>query len=179
MTFSRSSKGSAPPSKLSKLLDWAIYGSVALVFGMLLMRGKSGPAEGTRAKAFELPLASGDGSFRLEEAQGKPVLLEVFASWCGACKRAAPMVDRAYRQAQKNGYVFVGVSVDDNADAARQARANWPIDYPVVVDDGQVQRGYAVSLLPTFVLIDKSGTIKHVSAGVPSERTLQSWLSEP
>lgn len=179
MKNSGAAKGPAWRSKLSKLFDWAIYASVAVLFGMLLMRGNSGPREGTQAKAFELPLASGDGTFRLEQAHGKPVLLEVFASWCGACKRAAPMVDRAYRQAQKSGIVFVGVSVDGNSDAARQAQASWPIDYPVVVDDGQVQQSYSVSLLPTFVLIDKSGAVKHVSAGVPSERTLQSWLSEP
>ena len=55
---------------------------------------------------------------------------------------------------------------------------SWPIAYPVVVDDGRVSRGYGVSLLPTFVLIDRDGTIRRVSSGVPSRRTLSRWLSE-
>ena len=41
-----------------------------------------------------------------------------------------------------------------------------------------MQRAYGVSLLPTFVLIDRDGTVKRVSSGVPSRRTLSRWLSE-
>lgn len=168
----------APRSKLSKALDFALYAGVAGLFGVLVTRGGSGPAEGATAKPFELPLASGSGTFRLDEHRGKPVLLEVFASWCGACEHAAPMVDEVYREAAKTGVVFVGVSVDENISAARRVQQSWPIAYPVAVDDGKVQRAYGVSLLPTFVLIDKDGIVKRVSAGVPSRRTLSRWLSE-
>jgi cytochrome c biogenesis protein CcmG, thiol:disulfide interchange protein DsbE len=170
---------SAPErSKLSKAVDWAMYVGIAGLFGVLVTRGSSGPPEGVAAKSFQLPLANGSGVFRLGEQRGKPVLMEVFASWCGACEHAAPMVDEVYRDAQKSGVVFVGVSVDGDARAARRVQESWPIAYPVAVDDGSVQRAYGVSLLPTFVLIDKDGTIKRVSAGVPSRRTLSRWLAE-
>lgn len=155
-----------------------MYAGVAGLFGVLVTRGGSGPTEGASAQPFELPLASGDGTFRLEEHRGKPVLMEVFASWCGACEHAAPMVDEVYREAVNRGVVFVGVSVDESASAARRVQLSWPISYPVAVDDGKVQRAYGVSLLPTFVLIDKDGTIKRVSSGVPSRRTLSRWLAE-
>lgn len=168
----------APKGRWSKLLDFAFYLGVVALFGVLVLRGGSGPREGAQAHAFELPLASGAGQFRLADQRGKPVLLEVFASWCGACERAAPMVDEVYREAAKQGVVFVGVSVDDDAKAAARVEQSWPISYPVALDDGSVQRGYGVSLLPTFVLIDRDGTIKRVSSGVPSRRTLSRWLSE-
>jgi thiol-disulfide isomerase/thioredoxin len=168
----------APRSKLGKVVDWAMYLGVAALFGVLVTRGSSGPREGTPAKTFQLPLASGDGSFNLEHARGKPVLMEVFASWCGACEHAAPMVDEVYRDAQASGVVFVGVSVDNDARAAQRVQREWPITYPVAVDDGSVQRAYGVSLLPTFVLIDRDGTVKRVSSGVPSRRTLSRWLAE-
>lgn len=168
----------APRSKLSKLVDYAMYAGVAGLFGVLVTRGGSGPAEGATAKPFDLPLASGQGAFKLEEHRGKPVLMEVFASWCGACEQAAPMVDEVYREARQSGIVFVGVSVDNDAAAARRAQHEWPISYPVAVDDGQVQRNYGVSLLPTFVLIDGDGKVKRVSSGVPSRRTLSRWFSE-
>jgi Redoxin len=74
--------------------------------------------------------------------------------------------------------VFVGVSVDGDANAAKRVQESWPISYPVAVDDGSVQRAYGVSLLPTFVLIDREGTVKRVSSGVPSRRTLSRWLTE-
>jgi len=168
----------AARSKLSKAIDWAMYAGIAGLFGILVTRGGSGPREGATAKPFELPLASGSGAFRLDDHRGKPVLMEVFASWCGACEHAAPMVDDVYRQAQNSGVVFVGVSVDNDASAARRVQQDWPIAYPVAVDDGQVQRAYGVSLLPTFVLIGRDGTVKRVSSGVPSRRTLSRWLTE-
>lgn len=163
---------------MSKVVDWALYAAIVGLLGVLVTRGSSGPREGSAAKSFQLPLASGSGSFRLDEHRGTPVIMEVFASWCGACEHAAPMVDEVYREAQKSGVVFVGVSVDDDPKAARRVQATWPIAYPVAVDDGQVQRAYGVSLLPTFVLIDRDGTVKRVSTGVPSRRTLSRWLSE-
>lgn len=164
--------------KLSKAADWAMYVGIAGLFGVLVTRGNSGPREGSSAKSFQLPLADGNGVFKLDDQRGKPVLMEVFASWCGACEHAAPMVDEVYRDAAKSGVVFVGVSVDGDAAAARRVQQNWPIDYPVVVDDGRVQKAYGVSLLPTFVLIDKDGTVKRVSSGVPARRTLSRWLAE-
>jgi cytochrome c biogenesis protein CcmG, thiol:disulfide interchange protein DsbE len=171
-------QSAAPRSKLSKAFDWALYAGVAGLLGVLVTRGGSGPREGVSAKPFQLPLASGGGSFRLDDQRGKPVLMEVFASWCGACAHAAPMVDEVYREAQRSGVVFVGVSVDDDVNAARRVQQSWPISYPVAVDDGRVQRAYGVSLLPTFVLIGRDGIVKHVSSGVPSRRTLSRWLSE-
>jgi peroxiredoxin len=171
-------EGAQPRSKLSKLGDWALYVGVAGMLGLLITRGSSGPEEGAQARDFELPLADGSGRFRLGDQRGKPVLLEVFASWCGACERAAPMVDEVYREAQKNGVVFVGVSVDDDARAAARVQQSWPITYPVAIDDGSVHKSYGVSLLPTFVLIDRDGTVKRVSSGVPSRRTLSRWLGE-
>ena len=178
MNSSSEIKSAAPRSKLSKAVDWVLYAGIAGLFGVLVTRGGSGPREGTIAKAFQLPLASGSGVFRLLDQRGKPVLMEVFASWCGACEHAAPMVDEVYRDAEKSGVVFVGVSVDADARSARRVQESWPIAYPVAVDDGQVQRAYGVSLLPTFVLIDKDGTVKRVSSGVPSRRTLSRWLAE-
>lgn len=171
-------QGAPERSKLSKAVDWAMYAGIAGLFGVLVTRGTSGPQEGAQAKPFQLPLANGSGMFRLDEQRGHPVLMEVFASWCGACEHAAPMVDEVYRDAEKSGVVFVGVSVDGDARSARRVQESWPIAYPVAVDDGSVQRAYGVSLLPTFVLIDKQGTVKHVSSGVPSRRTLSRWLAE-
>jgi peroxiredoxin len=160
------------------MFDIAVWAGVAALLVMVLARSSSGPKEGSVAAPFELALASGQGTFKLEEYRGRPVLMEVFASWCGACERAAPMMHDIYRSAQQTDLVLVGVSIDQEAAAAASAQRSWPIAYPVAVDDGSVARAYSVSLLPTFVLIDRAGNISRVSAGVPSRRTLSRWLAE-
>lgn len=164
--------------KLGRLLDWVVYACIAGLLLLLVTRGAHGPKEGMPAQAFSLKLAGGDGHFRLAEQRGKPVLMEVFASWCGACEQAAPMLQDVYREAERSGVVVVGVSIDDDVRAAQQVKDSWPIPYPVAIDDGSVKRSYGVSLVPTFVLIDRDGTIKRVASGVPSRRTLSRWLTE-
>jgi thiol-disulfide isomerase/thioredoxin len=118
------------------------------------------------------------GQFRLSEHRGSPVLVEVFASWCGACKSAAPMMSRVTRAARKREVRFVGVSVDDNVSAARATVQSWEIPYVVALDDGSFSRDYEISVLPTFVLIDAEGNVKQVTSGVPREAELERWLGE-
>ena len=104
---------------------WAALG-VGLLY---LMHGRSsGPDEGATAAPFELPLANRDGTFRLADQRGKPVVIEVFASWCGACRRATPSLAEAYR-AHGRQATFIGVSVDDRReDAARgEKRLGHPL----------------------------------------------------
>lgn len=176
MSTQTSADDAKPRSKLSRVVDVGLYVGMASLLGALLLRGGSGPEEGSVAAPFELPLASGGSTFGLKP--GKPVLMEVFASWCGACERAAPMMADVHQEASEKGVTLIGVSLDDDASAARRAQRAWPIAYPVAMDDGSVSRGYGVSLLPTFVLIDEHGKVRRVSSGVPSRRTLSRWLSE-
>jgi peroxiredoxin len=72
---------------------------------------------------------------------------------------------------------FVGVSVDESRQKAEAARTEWGIPYPVALDDGSVARGYAVSLLPTVILIDKHGKVRRSVAGVPSKSELDEFLA--
>jgi peroxiredoxin len=155
-----------------------LYLAVAGLLAVLVARSGQGPEAGRQAAPFTLSLVGSEGRFALEQHRGKPVLMEVFASWCGACESAAPMLRDVYREATQSGVVLVGVSIDQQARDAERMKQSWGIPYPVALDDGSVKRAYGVSLVPTFVLIDRDGTIKHVASGVPSRRTLSRWLAE-
>ncbi|MFO7181482.1 MAG: TlpA disulfide reductase family protein [Pseudomonadota bacterium] len=167
-------------SRLSRLLDVALYGALFAMVALLVSRKCSGPREGAPAADFDLPIV-GDPTgarFRLADHRGKAVLLEVFAGWCGACKRSAPAVVEAFRNASPDRVAFVGVSVDDSPEAALQTKRAWDIPYPIVHDDGHVSKTYEIRVLPTFVLIDATGTIRHVSTGKASRADIEDWLSE-
>jgi peroxiredoxin len=162
-----------------RVIDWIIWAAIGGAAFVLIRRRSSGPAEGTAAPRFELPLVGESGHFDLAAQRGKPVVMEVFASWCGTCRRAAPVLEEAYRQHSPNEVTFLGVSVDDTAGDAARAKEHWRIPYEVALDDGSVSRGYHVSLLPTVVVIGRDGVVRHTTTGVPSRADLASWIAEP
>lgn len=141
--------------------------------------GGGGPSEGAEAPAIDLPIvaaAVGEPTrWSLADRERKPVLIEVFASWCGTCRRAAPALARAHEKYGAD-LQFVGVSVDDDPALAAEAKHSWQIPYPVAHDDtGSFARAYKIRVLPTFVLLDREGRIAEVSAGLPSERRVDAW----
>jgi thiol-disulfide isomerase/thioredoxin len=162
----------------NKLFDYVIWAALAVSAVVLVKHHRSsGPEEGSDAAAFDLPLLGTEGRFALSGQRGKAVVMEVFASWCGTCRRAAPVLSEMYREHAGSNVAFVAVSVDESRQKAEQARTEWKIPYPVALDDGSVSRGYAVSLLPTVVLIDKHGKVRRSVAGVPSKRELDEFLA--
>lgn len=162
---------------LSRYVDYAIFGALAVVGVTLLMARSGGPEVGGTAPDFALPLVDGDGEFKLADQRGKHVVLEVFASWCGACRRVTPELAALHRE-RGDDVIFVGVSVDDSPERARAAKERWGIPYPVLLDDGSVANGYGVSVLPTVIIVDESGKIRHATSGAPSRAELERWLDE-
>ncbi len=162
----------------SRAIDWVIWAAILAVVVVLVRRRSSGPAEGTVAPRIDLPLVGGERRIDSEKLRGKPVVLEVFASWCGACRRSAPILAESFRAHSADAVTFLGVSVDESPIEAARAKERWGIPYDVAVDDGSVSRGYKVSLLPTVVVIGRDGTVRHTTTGVPSASDLDSWIAE-
>lgn len=166
-----------------KSRDSSSFGTILIVIaiGVLVIvatRQRSGPRVDVPAKEFALSTLGKEGQFRLSEQRGKPVLVEVFAGWCSACKSAAPMMSRVTQAPRKRDVRFLGVSVDSNASDARATVQSWAIPYDVALDDGTFSKDYEIQVLPTFVLIDPDGNVKKVSSGVPREAELESWLGD-
>jgi thiol-disulfide isomerase/thioredoxin len=162
----------------ARALDWIIWAAIGGAALVLVRRRNSGPAEGTLAPRIELPLVGEAGRFDLAAQRGKPVVVEVFASWCGTCRRAAPVLAEAYHAYPPSEVTFLGVSVDDSTGDAARAKEHWRIPYEVALDDGSVQRGYHVSLLPTVMVIGRDGVVRHTTTGVPTRSELASWIAE-
>ncbi|MEZ4220261.1 MAG: TlpA disulfide reductase family protein [Polyangiaceae bacterium] len=150
----------------------------ALGVGLALVAKRpSGPPVGAPAADFDL--ASTDGTqVTLASLRGAPVVMEVFASWCSACRRSAPMLRDAATSQRKQPVHFLGINVDDDSRLAARVKQAWQIPYPVLHDDGSVAAKYKVQVLPTFVVLDAEGNVRHVSAGSVSEEVLESWLGD-
>lgn len=165
---------------LSRLVDWGLFAALAGLALVLVSRKMSGPDEGAPAAQFDLPVVGEPtrARFRLEDHHGQPVLVEVLASWCGACERSAPTLINAWRKHRASGVAFVAVSLDHSIEAAGRMKREWGIPYAVALDDGKMSASYGIEVLPTVLLIGADGRVRHVTTGSPSEDELDRWLTE-
>lgn len=137
-----------------------------------------GPVElGTAAPAFSAPLLTGDGELSLAELEGKPVVLNFWASWCGPCKNEAPILREAERRFGDQ-IVFIGVNIKDARTDADAFVEEWELNELVHIrDEGDViYEDYGLTGQPETFFIDSEGKlVEHVS-GELSKDVLFSML---
>jgi cytochrome c biogenesis protein CcmG/thiol:disulfide interchange protein DsbE len=93
----------------------------------------------------------------LRKLRGHPVVVNLWASWCGPCRHELPFFQR---QAVKRGaqIAFLGVNSNDSADNARRLAAEYPMPYPSFVDPRlNVAGGYGARGLPVTAFYDARG----------------------
>ena len=93
----------------------------------------------------------------LRELRGHPVVVNLWASWCGPCRHELPFFQR---QAVKRGatIAFLGVNSNDSAGSARRLAAEYPMPYPSFVDPRlNVAGGYGARGLPVTAFYDARG----------------------
>ena len=106
-----------------------------------------------------------------------PVVIEAFTSWCSACERAAPRLAEAAKVERERNVRFVGISLDETAAAAERAKLDWKMPYEVALDDGSFGRSFSIKLLPTLIVIDSEGRVRHVTSGRIDRDELEEQLS--
>jgi thiol-disulfide isomerase/thioredoxin len=103
-----------------------------------------------------------DGSkFELASRRDKVVLLNVWATWCGPCRYEIPELQRMHNEYAAKGFEVIGVSVDEGTpDGVKAFAAEQKMTYPLALDpDGNIANLLQTSVLPTTVLVDRTGKI--------------------
>lgn len=117
------------------------------------------------APAFQLAkLAQPDQTFSRDDMKGKVWMLNVWASWCTACREEHPLLVEIAKQ----GTVpIVGLNYKDKPDAAKQWLAQWGDPYKLSVQDpvGRTGIEYGVYGVPETFVIDKNGVIRFKQIG--------------
>ncbi len=95
----------------------------------------------------------------------RPVLVNLWASWCLPCQREMPRLQRAYAVAGRQ-VLFLGVDTRDTTGSARSFLAAVHVTYPQVVDhDGKVARHIGTVGLPVTLLLDTQGRVAYRRLG--------------
>lgn len=137
------------------------------------------PSDFKDAPNFSLETRNGD-TFTLQEHEGKVVVLNIWATWCGPCRKEIPDFIELHGQMKDEGVIFAGVSVDENGWAdVRPYAEKMEINYPIMVADGTFSRKYGpFRAIPTTFIINKLGKVEYVGAGMLTKEKLQPILKK-
>jgi thiol-disulfide isomerase/thioredoxin len=96
----------------------------------------------------------------LEEFRGRPLLINVWASWCGPCKAEMASLERLAWRDRDQYFAIIGISTDDDADQARRLlqKSNATISH--FLDTRlQMENMLGATKLPLTVLVDADGRV--------------------
>jgi thiol-disulfide isomerase/thioredoxin len=118
----------------------------------------------------DIALADRDGKMRsLSEWDGRPAVINFWATWCAPCRREIPMLNALARDPAYPDLAVIGIAVDFREDVLKYLEAT-PIEYDVLIgeQDGlDAARAFSVEslALPFTAFIDKSGRIVTLHVG--------------
>ena len=128
--------------------------------------------------AFSLPPAipGGSGVSHTDFADGRPRLLNIWASWCLPCIAEAPQLEALKAQ----GATIVGIAIRDKPDDVARFLQNHGDPYVAIAGDdrSEVQLAIGSSGVPETFVIDGKGTIRHQHIGDIRERDVPLLLEK-
>lgn len=140
---------------------------LVLVFSVLVLAGSAGAQDAvctaTRTANLEFTLQDLDGEpVKLSDYAGNVILLDFWATWCAPCKIEIPgfveMVDAYASQ----GFVALGVAVDDPVESLRDFAGQFGMNYPVLDgnDRDDVKAAWdVVDSFPRTFVIGRDGQV--------------------
>lgn len=132
-------------------------------------------------KAFDFTVYDENGnSYKLSEFEGKPVVLNFWASWCGPCKSEMPEFETAY-QTYGDSIHFLMVNLTDgyqeSVESAKGFIEKSGYSFPVYYDTSyEAAKAYSVYAVPVTYFIDEEGYIIAWGNGALSAEKLEEGI---
>jgi thiol-disulfide isomerase/thioredoxin len=100
-------------------------------------------------------------SLRLDDLQGRVVLIDFWGTWCGPCRAAMPHLKELYAKYKKDGLVIVGIHTTEDAETMPEFIQAQEIPWPVAVDVANMTvDAFAVDSFPDYYVVDRRGILR-------------------
>ena len=117
------------------------------------------------APDFVLKSASGK-NVRLSELKGRVVMLNFWATWCGPCTEEIPYLNKLHESFDPYDFELLGINLDEDQSKAIHLANKLKVNFPVLFDkDKNVSKSFDIKAMPTTIIIDRAGKIRHVNHG--------------
>jgi cytochrome c biogenesis protein CcmG/thiol:disulfide interchange protein DsbE len=153
-------------NRLLFLLPLLTLAAMAIFFGWALLSGRDPASIGSVMVGRPAPKLEG-----VVFGDGKPKLVNYFASWCAPCLAEHPLFTRLK---QRDGAAIVGIAWKDKPEAARAwlARLGDPFKQLLFDEDGKLALDWGLSGVPETYLVDGQGIVRLHFRGPITERDL-------
>ena len=136
----------------------------------------SDEATSDRLPPLELSCLTPGPSIDLAALSGRPVLVNLWASWCGPCREEMSALQAAHEQYGEQ-VQFLGVDSKDTTEAGAAFLDDIGVTYPQVVDpEGELLNHLGVPGLPVTVLLDDEGRIAATHVGQLDSESIEELL---
>ncbi|MBQ4445654.1 MAG: TlpA family protein disulfide reductase [Prevotella sp.] len=146
-------------------------------------KSKEKTAAGTTAPDITLDTPDGKQVQLKDVCKGKFTYIDVWATWCGPCKKEIPHMAKLVERFKGNDKVqFLSISVDESVEAWKKmieadkpAWAQYNIHGAV---NAQFSKDWGITGIPRFIMIDKDGNIFAADASRPSNEETAKTIEE-
>jgi thiol-disulfide isomerase/thioredoxin len=97
--------------------------------------------------------------FALGDTRGRPVLVNLWATWCPPCVEELASIDRLAQRVADTGVAFLLVTPEEAA-PVREFLARRPLGVPVLLEGTLAPEAFGAIVLPTTFVLDAEGVIR-------------------
>jgi peroxiredoxin len=136
------------------------------------------PAVGALAPDFTLVDARSGERIQLSALQGRPVLINFWATWCTYCLDEMPVIQRAYEEHRDQELAVLAVDVQESRDLVRRFGDRMGLTFNLLLDsEGAVADEYRVVTMPTSYFVSRQGVIHALAVGAMDREALEQRLA--
>jgi thiol-disulfide isomerase/thioredoxin len=162
-----------------------VFGGVAVLAAiagtsLALKKQPAGLDMETQQALWNAEFDTPDGQvLKMQNLQGRPLVINFWATWCAPCVEEMPLLDIFFRQNVAKGWQMVGLAIDQPS-RVRQYLSQNAISYPIGLagmtgtELGRLL-GNEVGGLPFTVVLDGKGSLIQRKLGKLSAQEIQAW----